>query len=231
MNMTMTMEKLLGEIEQPIQFAHDPLVLSTESYLRYRARRDDPETHNFASRYHDLDTLDPSDQAHELAVKIRRYYLDSLCFQRLRNQPISEFRQKLYSFLMGQHQLKNSELGMVYKLPYFYAYDQELLDICHGTTSVTDNTPSSLWRTKLLTPLHRMTRDVREKGTKIAYWWLDEQKQAVTMEATNYQRDLVSIMDGLFQRPQKFDAVFRAQPMRVMPQHQVWWMSRPRIAT
>ena len=237
-----TLTDLLGEMIQerhdsanesakPVQFDHDPLVLSCESYLLYRAGQDDLKSLTKPSRYHELRLLEPTERAVKLAHDIRRYYLDSLVFQRLRNQQMSQFRTKLYHFLMDAHQLKQDELGLVYKLPYFYEFDQTMIAISESTTNIdlsqTAQTRSTIWA---LTPLRQITREVQHR-TRMAYWWQNEQGHAVSIEVDREHRDLDSMIDGFFSRsvPTKFQAVYRVHPLRAAPSHHVWWMNRPRV--
>jgi hypothetical protein len=218
-----------GTQSDPIIWQHDPLHLSCESYLLSL-----PSTHTtVVHRYMNLSRLRPSGLAMDLAERIRSYYLGTLSFQTLKGTPLSSFRKKLYAFLMGEYQLKQDELGLLYKLPYFYADDQQLIEIAEQTESVDHVLMRDLSWNEVLTPLKRVIRVPRsgERGDWVTYWWRTRSNCAVMMDGGEKQGNFASLMDGLFVlgRELHFEAQASVTPVLPAPHHRVWKIRRPQL--
>jgi hypothetical protein len=114
--------------QQDYAFVDDPIALSCAAYRQYQLHP--------ANRWPDLNEMTVESQDREQADVIRKYYADRLVLDVLRQQqPISGFRRKLYGLVTGSVKLKKHEIGMVYRLPYFYEEDTGLDQIAEQTTS------------------------------------------------------------------------------------------------
>ena len=240
-----TLGQLLGDPPAPAQpdgrSNWELLVLGCDSYLHWVTPRLPDQVR---SRYRDLSLCEPTAEAQELAGRVRQYYLDFLALRRLKSLPFSDFRQKLYAFLMDQVQITPDEYGLIYKLPYFYEYDQRLLEIASTTESADSMFVSDLkqqtWTYLLqrpyrlvLEPMARLERNVSMsdgQGERICYWWRDQHNHAVTMQVPGHSRNWVSLMDSLFQLPtQTYDATIKLGTMPVRDTHQIMYMNNPRF--
>ena len=224
------------EAEGPVVFQHDPLELSCESYLKYKHLILASLNH-LAIRFHSLKALAPGPQAVDMAEQVRKFYLGQLSFQTLRDQPLSEFRKKLYAFLMGEYQLKQDELGLLYKLPYFWEHDTQVLEITEQTKRVPGGQYSlPVDFSEYLTPLKRVTRlpssgESYTLGDRVTYWWRTQYNQAAIMDGGAEQGNFASLMDSLFKlgRELHFEGRANIVPVPVALHHQVWKIRQPRL--
>jgi|688.fasta_scaffold310662_3 hypothetical protein len=124
--------------------------------------------------YMDLADAKPTSEDRELAVKVRQHFVSKLTMERLQNDRVTAFRQKLGAFLVGNHQLLESELGLLYRLPYFYFEDLFQQELINTVTQIPLNSPT-LRQIQLqplsVTVLKRRNGDVRQ------FWWIDNNRQ------------------------------------------------------
>jgi len=115
-----TFEDWIREAESAplLPFAEDPFALAAASYRYWVTGR--------GTRWRELNEAEVEGQDRERGSEMRRYYAGRLLWHRLRDtsgQPLSEFRQKLAGLIEGTYQLRHKDLGLLYRLPYFYAED------------------------------------------------------------------------------------------------------------
>jgi hypothetical protein len=97
-------------------FSDDPLALSCASYRLYK------EQPQF--RFTNIDLVKATQEDRNQAQAIRDYYTQRYTMQVLKGGQLTEYQQKTAQFLSGLHHLTTEELGLLYKLPYFYEEDQ-----------------------------------------------------------------------------------------------------------
>ena len=239
---TQTLSQLLEDTPAPAQPDQrsnwELLVLGCDSYLHWVTPR---LPNQIRIRYRDISQCEPTAAAQDLAHQVRQYYLDFLALRRVKSLPFSDFRQKLYAFLSDQVQITPEEYGLIYKLPYFYEYDQRLLEIVATTKSADSmaySSPGQKWPLQhsdhlVLEPMARLERNVSMSdghGERICYWWRNQHNHAVTLQVPGHNRNWVSLMDSLFQLPtQTYDATIKVGTMPVRDTHQVLYMNYPRF--
>lgn len=108
--------KALSKITLP----DDPIALGCASYRLAQAGR---------GHYHDLNSLVVEPEDRQQAQNIRNYYRAKITWELLKKTPqhvpLSAFRQKLMSIIEGSHELTENDLGIVYRVPYFYVEDTQ----------------------------------------------------------------------------------------------------------
>lgn len=158
---------------QPTVFTDDPVALSCAAYR--------------LGNYPRLTDVTPNDEDRVFAEKIRRHFMDKLVVQRLRGQPMSDFREKLGAFLVDNRPLLDSELGILYQLPHFYVEDIETQSLIENTTEVSPSAPEH--RKETLRPYKQFT--LKRKGGAIRqYWWVDAASRPYCLnirESTDHQ--------------------------------------------
>jgi hypothetical protein len=181
-----------------IKLPADPVACACASY---RVWKENP-----ARRWEDLSTVvvwqDDIDQAQAL----RKYYRERLVMSTLKNcnGNTSEFRRKLGALVTDQLKITKEELGMLYRLPYFYAED---LDIDYVAENTTNSKQISLVPTDLhpvvLTffPLRKILRS-RRSGEVNQYWWTAEPGGVPFAFSVRTDNPLMSMIDSLFDRDQ-----------------------------
>jgi hypothetical protein len=124
--------------------------------------------------YMEFADAEPTSEDRELAAKVRQHFVSKLTLERLQNNRVTAFRQKLGAFLVGNHRLLESELGMLYRLPHFYFEDLFQQELMSTVTQVPD-APVTVHRVQLqplsATVLKRRNGDVRQ------FWWIDNNRR------------------------------------------------------
>lgn len=175
-------------------FADDPLALSCASYRIYR---NEP-----ARRFTNIDLVKATAEDREHAQAIRDYYNARYTMKALRGGVLTEYQQKAAQFLSGLYHLTADELGMLYKLPYFYDEDRAHDDIVAETQSC-DNPETLVARSEeslTLVPLKRVLITRKGASDFVHYYYLDQDQHAVMIMCPATDR-LQPMMEGLFRQP------------------------------
>lgn len=187
-------EKLLTdapeEKPEPIaKFHDDPIALACASYRHYKINQGD--------RWREFDRCTVTDEDREQAQKIRSYYGPKLTMAALTNGNVSQFRAKLGAFLTGNYQLTEREVGLLYKLPYFYIEDCALDSIIESTVTAR-YTSSPVAQSMTLVPLVKILK-ARKGGEVVQYWFKSNEGYGCVLpvQSTN---TLKSIVEGLMYR-------------------------------
>lgn len=118
-----------------VVFRDDPIVLSCASYRMWI---------NNGIKFMDLDSVTPVTEDRVRAEALRNYYRARITWQMLQareSRPISEFQRKLMGIIEGTLQITTAELGILYRINYFYDEDlahDEIFE--HRTFTVLPNT-------------------------------------------------------------------------------------------
>lgn len=94
---------------------------------------------NGGTAWADLDDVTVLPEDEQAAQRIRAYYGPNISMRVLKNLPVSPFRVKLAKFLLGEIQLTEGEIGLAYRLPYFYYEDLEIDRVSQQWPGVTDH--------------------------------------------------------------------------------------------
>jgi hypothetical protein len=192
----------------------EDLIKESESKKKLAVFNDDPvamacavhrswKTHE-TPQFQELESalIEPEDRAR--ADSIRRYYGAKFVEMALRGRQPSEFRLKLAEVLDGRRQLVESEIGMLYRLPYFYDEDIDTDWIYANTAS--DQTLEyyrgldKLVQPLTLTPLLRVLRSQR-LGDSVKYWFVTQHGHPAVISVAK-SNPLNAMMSSLFELPQ-----------------------------
>jgi hypothetical protein len=183
--------------ESPIVFKDDPIAMACWSY---RVSQEG----GFA--WLDLHAAKPEPQDRNTAADIRRYYADRLLMTALKsNSVMSEFRRKLYGVVTDNYQVKKSEEGLLYRLPYFYAEDTGLDHVMSQTQS------ASMIESKTVTGRFTLVKKIfcsRAVGrSHWQFWFVCDGLSVPFMTEIKEDNVLYKLFDSLTQTPQMFSAV------------------------
>jgi hypothetical protein len=192
-------EDLIKESEskkKPAVFKDDPVAMACAVHRSWK-------THE-SSQFQDLGSVPIESQDRDCAEAIRRYYGAKFVEMALRGHQVSEFRLKLAEVLDGRRQLAESEIGMLYRLPYFYDEDTD-------TDWIYANTASSqtleyyrglehVVKPLTLTPLRQVLRSQRG-GDGIKYWFVTQHGHPALISVAK-SNPLNAMMSSLFELPQ-----------------------------
>jgi hypothetical protein len=173
-------------------FPDDPLALSCASYRLYK---EEPQR-----RFTNIDLVKATPEDRVQAQAIRDYYNQRYTMRVLKGRQLTEYQQKTAQFLSGLHYLTTEELGLLYKLPYFYEEDRALEQVVAQTTSTEFRLPHvSEMSLYTLTPVVEIFKS-RKGGEFVEFVYQDQNNQAV-MIMIRAGDNMVSMLRGLFQQP------------------------------
>jgi hypothetical protein len=189
-------------VEQPREspeaaFDEDPLALSIMSYFVWK--------NNPHRRWADLREVGrPTLEARELAHEIRKYYLHRNTMKVLMGQTPTEFQNKMNGFLADTRPLRVDELGILYRIPYFYQEDLGLDRVFEGATNIleVEGVPFSNHITleARLTPVREVLRS-RRAGDYVQFWFSDINGQRHTYDV-KADNKLITVFRSLFRQPE-----------------------------
>jgi hypothetical protein len=181
----------LAKLESPkASFSDDPLALSCASWRMFR---DTPER-----RWTNIDTVKAASEDRVMAQNIRDYYNRRYTMQALKGRQLTEYQQKTAQFLSGLYHLKTDELGLLYKLPYFYVEDCGVDSVIESTQSY-EKPINRDHAEYTLTPVKQIFR-TRKSGETVQFWYKDQNNHAVLIECRGTD-PLLNMLRGLFSQP------------------------------
>jgi len=182
--------------KKPAVFKDDPVAMACAVHRSWK-------THE-TPQFQELEPALIESEDRDRAEAIRRYYGTKFVEMALRGRQPSEFRLKLAEVLDGRRQLAESEIGMLYRLPYFYDEDIETDWIYANTAS--DQTLEyyreleHLVKPLTLTPLRQVLRSQR-LGDSIKYWFVTQHGHPAVISVAK-SNPLNAMMGSLFELPQ-----------------------------
>jgi hypothetical protein len=184
--------------EGPIVFKDDPIAMACASYRL-------GQQGGYAWLDLHAATVEPRDR--DTAADIRRYYADRLLVTALKsNGTMSEFRRKLYGVVTGNYQLKKSEEGLLYRLPYFYAEDTGLDHVMSQTQSVSIVNNATAKIAGKFTLVKKIFCSRANAGSHWQFWFVRETSHVPYLVEIKDDNVLYKLFDTLTQQPQMFQA-------------------------
>jgi hypothetical protein len=176
--------------ETNIAFADDPVALAWAAYRMYLA--------NPANRWADFADVDVIEEDRVQAQEIRSYYTGRILMDTMKSkQSMSEFRKKLYGLLIGETGLKKKDIGLLYRLPYFYVEDTDLDQVIAQTQSAKVMPTAEIAGT--FTLIKRILVS-RRSGEYIHFWLQHHKKTAPFLIAVKADNHLLPLLESILQR-------------------------------
>jgi hypothetical protein len=173
-------------------FSDDPLALSCASYRIYK---EEP-----ARRFVNIDLVKATQEDRVHAQAIRDYYNQRYTMRVLKGRQLTEYQQKAAQFLSGLHHLTTEELGLLYKLPYFYEEDRALEQVVAATASVEFQLPHLSQLTEYtLTPVVEILKS--RKGSELVEFVYRDQCNHAVMIVVRASDNMAHMLRGLFRQP------------------------------
>lgn len=196
----------LERVPQPeCVFVDDPIALSCAAYRLWQ--------HNSMDRWPELNDMVPEPQDREQSQVIRKYYADRLIMSLLQQEhAISSFRRNLYGLVTDSIRLKKNEIGMVYRLPYFYDEDTAQDQLVADTTSADVHYMGHEITAEFSLKKH-ITKS-RRSGEFVQFWLTrtgDTAAYAVMLKSDN---PLLSLLNSVLSRPVTLKARVWTKPFR-----------------
>ena len=134
---------------------------------------------------------------------------------------MSEFRRKLYGFVANDTPIAVKDIGLLYRLPYFYDEDLGLDYVAEHTESVTSSVDTRIQ--VCLRPLKTILRSRRSVDC-VQFWMTSDHSPCaylLTIRSTDqYQR----LLTNLLQKPVTVDARLYPKPFRGYHQGRFYYL-------
>ena len=177
-NALTALESLLNPTLPCISFKDDPIALSCASYRHWLSH---PGT-----RWLDLDAVTVTHEDRTTASKIREYYRGRITWSQLKyGGTLSDFRSKLGKLVCGDLNITKNELGLIYRLPYFYAEDcamDRVIDLgqIDGTYRL----------------IERIFKSRRSRES-VDFWLMSDLCRSPCLISVDHQNPLLSMLTGV----------------------------------
>ena len=183
--------------EPDLVFMQDPVALACASYRAFL------ET---SIRWTELNDVTVTDQDCEQAEVIRKYYSDRILMAAVAARgEMSDFRRKLYGLLIKQSGIKKCDIGLLYRLPYFYAEDTAMDQVMEQTKSVNVDFP----RTREVHGEFQMIKRIsvsRRSGETVQLWLQKDSSSVPYMIASKLDNPFLHLVESILKQPAKLTA-------------------------
>jgi hypothetical protein len=173
-----------------MKFADDPVALAWAAYRVYLT--------NPALRWADFADVEVTEQDRVQAQEIRSYYTGRILMDTMRSKKsMSEFRKKLYGLLIGETGLKKKDIGLLYRLPYFYVEDTALDQVIAQTEA-----PKSALAQASVTGTFKLIKriQVSRRSMEFVQFWLQHHKKtAPFMIAVKADNPMLPLLESILQ--------------------------------
>ena len=214
-------------IEPPpkiVKLPDDPVVLACASYRMY--------LENPRHRWLDFESVVVWQDDREEAERLKAYYRERFketTFQMLKNvnnHGLSSFRRKLYQLVNGDLTITQKEIGLLYRLPYFYAEDLALDSVASATETIPTHIPAHKQELKL----RLFKKILRSRTSKEInqYWFTEETNGHAYMLPVDVDNILGNLFDNLVDQPLHIEAVVVYKQMQGSRNHAYFQIAGPR---
>lgn len=196
-------DTIFGEFEKALEpltatvvtFKHDPIVLACASYRTWVV---------YGSRWRDLDQMNPLPEDYDMATKVRNYYRAKITWEQLKSsdpfqRPMSDFRKKLMGIIEGTHQITTKDLGILYRLPYFYAEDTAKDAVFEGYSTVElsrDNQHTGTYTFGLVSEILVS----RKRYESVQFWLRSEELPVPCVVVAQKENTLLPLLQSVVRR-------------------------------
>ena len=203
----------------------DPVTLACAAYRMYQE--------NPRHRWLDFDQVVVWQEDREQAERLKAYYRNQFVettFKMLKstnNRSLSSFRRKLYLLVNSDLQITEREVGLLHRLPYFYAEDLALDEVMQSTESIAEHIPAHQ-QTLNLTLIKKVLRS-RNAGESNQYWFRDQSNPHAYMLSVKTDNVLANFFDSMAHRPLALESVVVCKQMQGRPNHVYFQLAGPRV--
>jgi hypothetical protein len=190
---TIVWDKLTTPAPEPAvlyNFTTDPLLLSCTLHRLIKESRENDSVKylNWSlNEYADKIASKITDQDRVFAESLKSYYNSKLLMAKLRGDHFTKFKTDLMQYLHNSPTtLLQSFVGMVYKLPYFYEYDMQLVEIFDGAKSDLEKARVKLDRQDIKLSFISKADNGQKRARHYEYWFKDENNLRFLVEVEKY---------------------------------------------
>lgn len=135
------------------------------------------------------------------AEKIRDYYSKLIVLWNLKGKRLTKFRQNLQELISDGNKIREDHLGIAYRLPEFYAYDQKLDAI--RSENLDDKVDGRVFKSRrfkdslALIPIDKIHRKTKYLD-KFVYWLKTKDTNVGVALDVNRTNELMPVWDAIF---------------------------------
>lgn len=177
---------------QPMVFKDDPVAQAWASYRRWK---------DGGSRWVDLEEVTVTEEDRAKSAEIRSYYADRILITMLRNKSVSEFRKKLYGVVTNSMQLNKADVGLLYRLPYFYEEDLAVDRVVEQTQGLTARTETDRVEAQF-TVLEKVFKS-RRGGDYTQFWMKSDRHSAPFAMVIKHDNPYHRLVNAIMSSPVK----------------------------
>ena len=197
----------------PIKFNNDPVAAACASYRIWDNGK--------GTRWSELEDVKvlPEDEAK--AHELKRYYRDRLVIESLKNTNgnVSSFRKKLGALVTDQLVITKDELGLLYRLPYFYQEDQQVDKVMAKTVPAEQSLRGDTVTANFV--LEEKVLRSRRSGDFYDYWFTSDHSPAAYRFTLKHDNNLRQFVESFMQKSFRVQANLYTHYMRG------FWRGRP----
>jgi len=128
-----------------------------------------------------------TDQDRVFAESLRSYYKSKLIIAKLRGDNFTKFKTDLLQYLNDSPtKITSKFIGMIYKLPYFYHYDMELVEIFGSEHVDLEKAPGRLDRQDINLSFIRKADNGQKRARHYEYWFKAENNLRILVEVEKH---------------------------------------------
>lgn len=176
--------------EVSYNFTTDPLLVScTLHRLITESRANDKVDYLNWSLTNHMDKIINliTDQDRVFAEVVRSYYKSKLVISKLRGDHFSEYKNALLKYLTDSpFSITERSVGMIYRLPYFYQYDMQLIEIFDGEYVDLEKAPNHLERQDIKLSFISKVDNGQKRARHYEYWFKDENNLRILVEVEKH---------------------------------------------
>jgi hypothetical protein len=164
--------------EVSFNFTTDPLLISCTLYrMIQEAKAEGKFTYHNWSLVEKMDMIASkiTDQDRIFAESVLSYYRSKLLIAKLRGDIFTPFKTDLFTYVNDSPtKLTSRYVGMVYKLPYFYHYDMQMVEIFGSEYADLINAPGRLERQDISLSFISKADNGQKRARHYEYWFKDD---------------------------------------------------------
>lgn len=179
----------------PLELKDDPVVLAMASYRIWL---------HTGIRWTDLEntTVISDDRVH--ASVLKKYYAGQMTMDALKGEGLkTTFRRKLYAIATNCHEYTKEDVGLLYRLPYFYEEDLTLDRLVSEFTSAESGAKKEIHG---VFSLHKKMLRSRRSGEYYHYWLKQEGSSHLFKLVVKADDSLRSLVESLLEQPREYTA-------------------------
>jgi hypothetical protein len=185
-------------VKKQVALTDDPIAMSCASYRLWKES---------GARWLELEQMKPTADDRVQADDIRSYYRGRLTWSALKGQTtVSQFRKKLHALVTGNLDITKDELGILYRLPYFYAEDTGLDHVMSQTQSASMADAATAKIAGKFTLVKKIFCSRANARSHWQFWFVRNTSPVPFMVEIRDDNVLYKLFDTLTQQPQMFSA-------------------------